>query len=427
MGRYRRALLSLSGLQLAAVCPGSAVLPRVGSTSVKADIGSALHEYNALRGEKGREAADEQGDEIADRLGLDGKDRAIFFARARALDLQIPEGALYEVPLCLRADGTVEPVTGGRGEYMVPEDALVAGTLDILFSDPEPLLDGQWCPPGSVLWTPDLKTGSDAYVAPIQRNWQARVSALLGAKWTRAAAVVPAIVYPHAAGGTWDIPQRNGDPVALRADDLARIEADVRTLHAAVTEQERRLAEGKPLRLVTGAHCTYCPARRGCPAHVAETRALVTGQAGLVAGPLTPEQAARGAAMLGPAKAATEALEEALRAHVEAYGPIPLPDGKVYGPVPATRTTYRTRLAYAALRQELDAVVGEEEGERLADEAFRTSEKAIKDAIRAAHEIAGLKKKQAEALRRIKAVEGVTHDVPSLTWSAHYPRETNDV
>jgi hypothetical protein len=422
----RRALLTLSGLQLADICNGAPVMPRFGTASVKADIGSALHEYNALRGEKGRAAADAQADDIADRFGFVGKDRAIFFARARRMDLQIPEDALYEVPLCLLADGTVRLVEGGRGEYMVPDGALVAGTLDMVFSTPEPLFDGRLCPDGSVLWTPDLKTGSDAHVAPIAYNWQARASALLGSKWTLADAVVPAIVYPTADGGTWDVPMRGGDPVPLRAAELAEIERDVRRLHAAVTEQAERVAAGKLPRLVTGAHCTYCPARPACPAHVGEARALVTGDLTLLATPMTEEQLVRGAGVLGPTKAAAEKLEAMLRVHVNLHGPIEVIGGRQYGPVPDTKQVFHTRAAYQALRAELDPLVGEAEGERLADGAFTTSETAIKDAIRQAHKAAGIKNKLTATCDRIIAQEGVVSTVPTERWSVHYPRTVQE-
>jgi hypothetical protein len=419
----RRAILTLSGLQQAAICPGSAVLPRIGSTSTKADIGSALHEYNATCGEHGKQIAVEVADGIADRWNLEGKDRAIFFARAWALDLGIPEGALHEVPLCLRADGTVEPTTGGRGEYMAPEDTIVAGTLDILFATPEPIQDATWCPRDSVLWAPDLKTGDDAYVAPIARNWQARVSALLGARWTGADAVVPAIVFPSANGGAWDVPMDGGRPVPLRRKELAQIDADLRKLHATVVEQAERVVDGKLPRLVTGSHCTYCPARAGCPAHVSEARALITGESGLVSGPLTREQAAKVAGLLGPARAALKAAEEALRAHVEAFGPVPLPDGKVYGPTKTEDTTYHTRETYQALIEELEPIVGAERAAELADKAFTATKTGIYEAIEEAHNFAGIKRQKKSAFERIVSAPGVATTTPTVRWGAHHPKE----
>lgn len=413
-----RSLLTLSGLQLDDVCPSAHVLPRIGNTSVKADIGSALHEVNAARGE-GHEP---DLDDVADRWNLNGKDRARFFGRARAMDLQIPDGALYELPLCLRADGTVEPVEGGRGSYEVPDDAIVAGTLDIVFATPTPLVDGRWCDAESVLWTPDLKTGKDAYVAPIAYNWQARVSALLGARWTDANVAVPAIVYPDEEGGRWDVPMRGGRPVPLRARDIDQIEADVRDLHSRVMEQAKRYLEGKPLKMVTGAHCTYCPARAGCPGHIAEARALATGQAGLAAGPLTHEQAVRGAGMLGPVRKAADALEEALQAYVEIHGPIELPDGRMYGPQPSEKQVFATRATYQAIVEELAPVVGPEMAAECADLAFTTGEKWIYNAIRPAHEAAGFKKKMKAAFERIAAQPGVMSTVPTEKWSVHYPK-----
>ncbi len=417
-----RTLLTLSGLQQAAICPGSAVLPRIGSTSVKADIGSALHEYNATKGEHGEVDANEQLDKIADRWNLEGKGRAMFFARARTLDLGIPEGALYEVPLCLRADGTVEPIVGARGEYDASDDTIVAGTLDILFATPEPIQDATWCPRDSVLWTPDLKTGDEAHVAPIARNWQARVSALLGARWTGAEVVMPAIVFPSANGGAWDVPMANGKPIPLRRKDLAQIDADLRALHATVAEQSERVADGKLPRLVTGTHCTYCRARAGCPALVSETRALIAGDSGLTTGPLTREQAVKAAGLLGPARAALKGMEEALRAHVEAFGDVPLADGKVYGPSDTEETTYNVRETYQAMLDEFTPIVGEELAAKIATNALTATKSGIYDAIGEAHDTVGIKRQKKNAFDRIASARGVTTKTPSVRWGSHYPK-----
>lgn len=418
----KRAILTLSGLQQASLCPGSAVLPRIGSTSKKADIGSALHEYNATRGEHGKQVADERADDIADRWGLDGKDRAVFFGRARSMDLGIPDGALFEVPLCLRADGTVEPVTGGTGNYMAPEDTIVAGTLDILFATPEPIQDGAWCPRDSVLWTPDLKTGDDAFVAPIARNWQARASALLGAKWTGAETVVPAIVFPTPNGGAWDVPTKHEKPMPLRRKELDQIETDLRALHATVMEQAERVEAGKLPKLVTGTHCTYCAARAGCPALVSETRAIVSGHSGLVAGPLTREEAVKAAGLIGPARAAIKAMEDALRAHVEAFGEVPLPDGKVYGPTTVEDTTYHTRELYQAMVDEFEPILGADEAAKVASNAFAATKGSIYDAIDEAHEFAGVKRQKKNAFERIVSAPGVVTKETSVRWGAHYPK-----
>ncbi len=425
----RRALLTLSGLQHAALCPGSAALPRFGNVNASATSGNALHEVNAKR--EGGVPSWDLLTEIADKWELEGKERAVFFGRARAMDLQIPSTAIYEVPLCLRADGTVEPATGGQGSYEVPDDAIVAGTLDILFTTagvrPVPFVDGRWCAEGTVLWTPDLKTGKDANVAPIRKNWQARVSALLGARWTDAAAVVPAIVFTGPEGGAWDCHSEGGEVGPLRPEELEQIETDLRALAADVAEQGERVAAGKLPRLVTGTHCTYCAARPGCPAHVAEVRSIALGEVSLAPGPLTHAQAVKAAGILGPIRAATDALDAAVRDYVAAHGPITLPGGKLFGPQASTKTVYAVRPLYGAIVAELAPLVGQEEAERLADLAFRGSKEGVYDAIRAAHEAVGIKKKMKEAFERVTAVEGVSETVPAERWGAYYPKGSEDV
>jgi hypothetical protein len=64
-------------------------------------------------------------------------------------------------------DGTVRPCVGGRGEYEVPEGAMLPLTLDAMWSDPEALYlheERPICSPGDVLWVIDYKAGFDVDV-----------------------------------------------------------------------------------------------------------------------------------------------------------------------------------------------------------------------------------------------------------------------
>ena len=226
---------------------------------------------------------------------------------------------------------------------------------------------------------------------------------------------------PYAKPGT---PMKHGKPAPLRAEGLAKVEADLRALHARVSEQADTVEQGKLPRLVTGAHCTYCSARPACPAHVAEARALVTGDLALLAAPMTMEQIVRGAGIVGPARAALEKLDDMCRLHVNLQGPIPLAGGRVFGPRASEKQVFHTRETYQAIREEIDPLVGEAEGARLTDAAFGTSKDAIYDVLREAHKIAGLKGKMKEAYERITAKPGVVSTVPAEKWGAHYPKET---
>ena len=76
----------LSGLQQASLLPGFGGPSHALVRRAKSRYRLALHEYNATQGEYGEQVADERADDIADRWGLDGKDRAVFFGRARSMD-----------------------------------------------------------------------------------------------------------------------------------------------------------------------------------------------------------------------------------------------------------------------------------------------------------------------------------------------------
>ncbi len=415
-------MITLSGLQHVAACPGSVSIPRIqragGSASA---LGSAIHELIETTIAPVADAPPEVNAEIialARGLATDDAGRLAFLASN--LRLPIPAGALAEVPLGYWSDGTVRRVTGGAGSYE-DEGQILSGTIDAMWAEPEPLTPGYsryratdpWdpmCPPGSTLWITDWKGGDDEHVTPIDRNWQLRGAAVLAARWTGARRVIPALCFVNAAEcavavregrvyeGRWEV----GAP--LDAAALVAIEADMRAVlarargagghgedglrmlrvpvHDVASVQDREQAAGSvrvpqaPIApLVLGPHCEHCPARGACPALAAEAMTLARGD-GLYlppGGALTRDAASRLAALLAPARRFLDAVEVAVRAHAEAHGPIPLADGREYGPATEEATTYKTAPTFEALA----AVVGDE----AANEAFETSTAALKRAV----------------------------------------------
>lgn len=390
-----RPLTTLSSLQLAAICPGSAALPKRRWHSARADLGSALHEVQEVRA-LGR-APDV--DAIAHRWGLDVDGAEEFTALAETFRPAIPAHSLAEVALGYFEDGSVHRIVGGRGTYVGADGLLLAGTLDVMWAEPRPfgIGIGVECHEGSVLHVCDYKLTD--YSAPTNRNWQLRAGALLAARWTGARRVVPAICVMTPGEGSWDIAAELGpdelDEIESELNAILRACADAREVLDVDREmpgREREVAVPVPgdggarLRdvvvpaegrsqvphdrrgeiaphvllqhraprpaaaarhLVVGDHCAHCNARWTCPAAVGETRALVA--AGAVPEALTRAEAARLADLIPAAKRVLETAEAALRAHVAANGPAQLASGKVYGPRESTTETWDAAETFVAV------------------------------------------------------------------------------
>lgn len=412
-------MITLSGLQHVAACPGSASLPRQPRTSLPALLGHAIHELAETRIRCVDEGPDDGGmlaDNIASARGLSADDAGRLSLLARHLRLPIPAGALAEVPLGYWPDGSVRRATGGAGEY-ANEGQILSGTLDGIWAEPAPIervqvMQGHgpecfemWCQPGSTLWIYDLKTGDDDHVPPIDRNWQLRAGALLAARWTGAQRVIPAICYVNAAECAAWLREHPGEPyegrwecgAPLDVAALDAIEVELRAVLARARGGSDGLGEdvtgggaaaagrqdvGRGDRsaqgvapLILGPHCEHCPARGACPAIAAEALTLARGE-GLYlppGGALTRDAASRLAGLLSPARRVLDAVEEALKAHAQAHGPIPLADGREWGPVLEPVTRYKTAPTFEALA----AMVGDER----ANEAFTTSTTALREAV----------------------------------------------
>lgn len=416
-----KALVSGSSLSRVARCAPSAVLPRV-DTVGKNVSGTAIHEHLHDRVRLGVDAAMERIPEVCRRLRLSEVEQRIVEARCRSFEWTPPRGALAEVSLAFYKNGTVRAISGGRGDYNLPRGAIFPLQIDVIWAEPDPLyLDGDdvRCPPSSVLWVADYKSGSADNVEPIDRNHQLLAAGLLGMIWTKARAVVPAVIHIARGPGDWEAPER-----ALVREDLAEIEATIRGTVERVAAAARALKRGAPLSYVEGGHCEYCPARSACAVKVATLRSYMSGADALAASTtpreLTPEEAQRLAQIFPAMKEITSRAREALEAHASAHGPIPLGDGKVWGPYPHIDRVILPRVAEPLLAAEVGALA--------ARQAIKEtlSYDAMEAAVKAAHEAAGIKRKVAPTMRKLWAQIGEAGGIVEETttwWGPHRAKQ----
>lgn len=432
--------VTLSSLHRAAVCPGSAALPSAGS--VGGNLGSAFHEWLSWLVELPDQGGGHNVEELVRRWNLSEDEASILRWKVRYAQPEIPAGALSEVALCLMDDGTVTRVGGARGRYEMPPGGVIAGTIDLLWSEPAPLVrdddESAWrVPGGAQLWVVDAKTGSERNVERIVRNWQLRAGALIASRWlgTPVRGVVPAVWFaPRSKAdppeGRWDVPA-----VGLDAGDLNVIEKDVRAVVARVREADARVAAGELPELVTGPQCEHCPARLACPAFGADARAMLAPYTGMslqfpTVTELSPEQASRAAEMLPVMERASAQMRKLLRSYVAMMGQtIPMSDGRVWGPERVSDATVFDALpTFAALRGALGDLLGDPSaGVEAANSAFKTTKTEIIKAVKEAHKAAGEPGTQKAAIARaLEAIErgGGSRKVPAVKWRAHHPGAT---
>lgn len=373
-------MITGSTLSLASKCPASHALQRVASVSDEASVGSAGHEHLEQRVTLGYDAAFDNLPEVVRKWGLSEDDAGKLEARLRSFGWLPPSSASPEQSLALLADGSVIEVEGGRGMYEAP-GAIFAMTIDLVWMEHE-----AW-------WVADYKFGDSRFVTPIEQNMQLRAAAFMASKRYSAAQVIPAIVYPGKGEGVWDVPEQ---PLGL--DDFKQIEAEIRDAVARVGAAREAFKAGKPLALVEGPHCTYCPAQSRCPAKTALIKGALDGEiAPQGEAPLTEAQAIRLAEALPTLRRFLERGDKALRAHVAECGPLTLSDGKMWGPYEVKRSEVEPRLGVGVLAAE----IGEEWAQGAVE--ISLSRKAIEGAIKLAHEAEGIKRKVAATTRKVMA------------------------
>lgn len=426
--------VSGSALPRVEVCPGSAVLPHVGSESVAADAGSAGHEHVRDRSELGVDDAVSKIDQRAAEWGLDETETGFLRSRMMKWEWSPPVGSICEVRLALWPDWTVTRVPE---DQRFVEGALLTGAFDVAWcekggqparfvADDAPIDEreqvigkrasaGLRVPEGAILWVLDVKTGQDRYVATIETNFQVHLYAWMAAVYFRAARVMPAICFPGPGEGDWDVPAR---PWGAR--ELAATEARLRALWTVLEQQQARLGAGEPLSLTEGPHCDYCPAQSRCPAKTALLKSVLSDGGTVPFGdaPLTLEQAAKLAGMMGFFDVAKKRARRMLEVYVGEHGPIPLGDGRVFGPEPTEVTEILAEPARAVLAAELGEFADQAIG---VDITGASIERAVKAKLASEGKDRGV----APARARIFAKLGEAGALSKKTrpeWKVHRPK-----
>ena len=411
-----RALFTGSTRARVRVCPPSAVLPAVRSTGPD-KVGNVIHDHLALRVDHGIDAAVEAIPALCARWGLSDEEAGIARARCMSFEYTPPRGAIAEVALCLFDDGHVEQVRGARGEYDLPPGGIFALTIDLLWAEKAPLRwegDRPVCPPGSVLWVADYKTGVETRVEPVEQNAQVLAACLLAARWTGAEMVAPAVILVRKGRGIWDVPESYLGPVQLKA-----IEDELLAELGRVVLAKKALDEGRPLEgFTTGAHCEFCPAESGCPAKTSRLLALLGESSERGDQPLTVDQFRRILPMVSQFEQAANAIKRAARAHVETTGqPIPLDDGKAWGPHP---TKKKELVAAVAL-----PILADQVGKELAGKAAKLtiSREAVEKAFAASFPDAlpDELKKMVRGFYAQAIAAGAQREASEIWWSAYRP------
>lgn len=419
------ALVTGSGVDAAERCPPSVILPRSRHFASAADFGSAGHEFRQALVNHGAENALAMLPDIANRWGLTSAQASRLRWLCTRFEWMPPKGAVTELALGLFEDGSVRRVQGGQGRYLVPDDCILPLTLDVAWSEPEPLQydakTGEYrCPEGSILWTVDYKTGEGTYTPPVAINGQLFAAALLGARFTGAERVVPAVVYMQPGQGDWETLDH-----WLGEEELADIDRQIRATLAKVNEQRVKLDQDEPLDYGVGEHCALCPAGWCCPTKTSALRAWLAPaqlvrsdrqQIQLAAQPaaLSDEQAHRLASFYPQLEAFVKQARDALQTHVEATGAtITMSDGRVWGPYQRRQPHVDPAKALPLLRELI--------GEPFALKAASMSNASIERAVVAARE-------ETVFLPTVKEVFGKLRSAGALVsghqdcWGIHKPK-----
>lgn len=332
--------LSASRMYLAAACAASCALPTDTEESGEwAEAGTGRHAFlSALGATRDRAAA----------LAVVPAD-APWRPTCEAIDCDaLLDGAVaIEVDLAHVYDpeyDTAAPIVVDGHRAYATDARHIPGTLDWLVTR-----EGGW------LEVVDFK--GVGQVADARDNLQLALYALQVARSRDLDEIGVAIAYVHADGAVvWD-------RARLDVFDLAEAAARVRAVWQRVEAARAEVAAGRAVSTRLGDHCTWCPALRRCPGHIALARELAADARTVdevVAELVRLDDDAAGVAWvrLERAEAVLEAVRKSLRARVM-HRTLPLPDGRALRAVESHPRSLDAARALPVLRERLgDRVEG---------------------------------------------------------------------
>lgn len=215
------------------------------------------------------------------------------------------------------------------------------------------IADLVWDDDEDLLTVDDYKTGRIENVEPADQNWQMRTLGLAAARNTRRDRVRVRVIEVSDEGAC-----RVASQVVLEPWDLEEIAASLRELAA-------RIPTAEPV-LGTWCRRKWCPLQGTCPATTAVASAAIVAPPTpteasypIIATPLSPQHAAYLLVVLDLVKAFSASLEGNLKAYAKT-APIPLGEGRSWGPVVSPTTTIETSdAAVSVLSQALGEKVTE--------------------------------------------------------------------
>lgn len=236
--------LTASALSRAESCLGSVVLPPVSESGEYAATGQAVDDFIRIGKTVSREAA----------LAQAPADMLTYLA---ALPLaKIPDGAEYQVAFALNAiTGEVRRIPSRQQGYPDMPMEWIFGSTDIVGMRP------------GCAYVTDIKWGAYTLGRDPETDLQLGFYAVCAAKVARVESCEVGF-----ARADW-----KGDlvPESVVLDEwaLAAMEERIRGIWRRATA-----ARGTTPPLAVGEHCTYCPARRNCPAQMAPVQLALAGR-----------------------------------------------------------------------------------------------------------------------------------------------------